>query len=226
MPTAVPAGAGIEPAPAVTFADKLRALGGVPPDRVIWLPRSATEDDVIRYFSAAPRRRVELVDGILVEKPMGVREAYLAASLIGFLWLFNRTRNLGVVGAPDAIMRLREGQTRLPDVHFTSWANLPDAAAHLRPVGDYPPDLAVEILSESNRPGELRRKIADYFAAGTRLVWVVDPDARTVAVYTDPDTHTVRAEADTLDGGTVLPGFALPLAELFNDPQLNPRPGT
>ena len=57
----------------------------------------------------------------------------------------------------------------------------------------------------------------------TKLVWIIDPDARTVAVFTDPTTHTVLTATDTLDGGAVLPGFTLPLADLFNDPQLNPR---
>jgi Uma2 family endonuclease len=65
--------------------------------------------------------------------------------------------------------------------------------------------------------------LRDYLAAGTELVWIIDPDAGTVAVYTDPQTPTVLTEADTLTGGSVLPGFALPLTELFPDPQLNPR---
>ncbi len=62
-----------------------------------------------------------------------------------------------------------------------------------------------------------------YFAAGTQLVWEIDPDAHTIAVYTDPSNQIILIAADTLTGGTVLPGFTLQLAELFNDPQLNPR---
>ena len=120
-------------------------------------------------------------------------------------------------------MRLRPGQERLPDVSFTAWANLPSDNAHLQRVGNYAPDLAVEILSPSNSRREIERKRNEYFAAGTQLVWIIDPDARTVAVFTDPTTHTVLTAADTLDGGAVLPGFTLPLADLFNDPQLNPR---
>jgi Uma2 family endonuclease len=212
--------------PPDTVADFLRTLGDVPLDRVLWTPQpgTATEADVIQLNSGFPKRRVELVNGVLVEKPMGAREAYLAFSLIGFLWAYQRTHNVGVFGAPDSLMRLAAGTIRLPDVHFTSWANLPADSAHLRPVVDYPPDLAVEILSEHDRPGAMAQKLRDYFTAGTQLVWLIDQDARTVRVYTAPTAFATLTAADTLDGGAVLPGFALPLADLFNEPQLNPRP--
>jgi Uma2 family endonuclease len=61
----------------------------------------------------------------------------------------------------------------------------------------------------------MERKLRDYFAAGARLVWLVDPAARTVAVYTAPDQSTSLREDQTLDGGPVLPGFTLPLRDLF-----------
>lgn len=206
-----------------TFADTLRALGGVPVERIIWLRREATEADVVRLAEREPKRLAELVDGLLVEKATGQREGFFAASLIAFLMAHVRANKLGVVGAPDTILRLGEGLNRLPDVCFTAWANLPAADAHLQRVGAYAPDLAVEILSPSNTPAELARKRGEYFAAGTKLVWEVDPDARTVTAYTSATDSTVLAATDTLTGGTVLPGFTLPLADPFDDPQLNPR---
>jgi Uma2 family endonuclease len=210
----------------LTLADVVENLGGVPLDRILWNPRpgTATEEDAIRLADGEPKRLVELVDGVLVEKPMGYREGLFAASMMVYILGFVRARNLGVVGAPDALMRLAKGQDRMPDISFTAWANLPSNDAHLQRVGRYAPDLAVEILSPSNSRGEIERKRREYFAAGTKLVWIVDPDARTVAAYTDPVAHVVLTASDTLDGGTVLPGFTLPLADLFNDPQLNPRP--
>jgi Uma2 family endonuclease len=205
-------------------ADILAALGDIPPHRLIWLPRPAIEEDVIRRCDREPKRLVELVDGFLVEKAMGNREALFATSLLVFLATFVRQRNLGVVGAPDAIMRLRAGLIRLPDVYFTAWGSLPSDTAHLRPVADYPPDLVVEILSENNTPREIERKRQEYFAAGAKLMWVIDPEARVVAVYAGKTGNpVVLTAADALDGGAVLPGFTLPLAELFDDPQLNPR---
>ncbi|MBY0514136.1 MAG: Uma2 family endonuclease [Gemmataceae bacterium] len=209
-----------------TLADVIDRLGGVPLDRILWNPRpgTATEEDVLRVLDGEPKRLVELVDGILVEKPMGQHEGFFAMSLGAILYGFVRARNLGVVGAPDTLIRLKPGQERLPDVCFTAWGNLPSADAHMQRVGRYAPDLAVEILSPNNTRAEMDRKRVEYFAAGTKLVWIVDPDARTVAVYSDPTTHAVLTAADTLTGDPVLPGFVLPLAELFDDPQLNPRP--
>lgn len=208
-----------------TLADVLERLGEIPPHRILWhpYPGTATEADQLRYIDGEPKRLVELIDGILVEKAMGQREALLAATLIYLLMDYVRPRRLGVIGGADAIIRVAEERNRLPDVYFTAWENLPSDTAHLVPVADYPADLAVEILSVGNTRKEMERKRRDYFAAGSKLVWIIDSDARSVAVYTDPVTHIVLTAADTLTGGDVLPGFALPLTELFDDPQLNPR---
>ncbi len=213
--------------PLDTLADVLRALGDVPLDRVLWNPRpgTATEADQLRYIEREDRL-VELIDGILVEKPMGALESFMAMTIGMFLLQFVRPQRLGIVGGADCIMRIVEGRNRLPDVSFTSWGRLPSDDAHLQPVAGFAPDLAVEVLSESNTAGEIAQKIREYFQGGTRLVWVAVPDDRTVAVYTAPGVFTTLTAADTLDGGAVLPGFALPLADLFNDPQLNPRPAT
>jgi Uma2 family endonuclease len=106
-------------------------------------------------------------------------------------------------------------------VAFVSWDRLPNRQLPREPIPGIFPDLAVEVLSSSNTAQEMARKCRDYFAAGTQLVWEVDPVQRTVTVYTAPDRFTVLREQDTLDGGTVLPGFTLPLRQLFAelDPQ-------
>jgi len=208
-----------------TLADVLERIGNVPLHRILWTPRpgTATEEDQLRLINGEPKRLIELIDGILVEKAMGNYESYFAASLIGFLRDFVRPRTLGVIGAPDALMRMATGRNRMPDVHFTPWNLIPKPDGHLQPVGKYPADLAVEILSESNTVEEIALKRREYFAAGTRLVWIFDPEARTVAVFTDPETFTLLTPKDTLDGGEPLPGFRLPLTELFDDAQLKPR---
>jgi Uma2 family endonuclease len=79
------------------------------------------------------------------------------------------------------------------------------------------PDLAVEVLSVGNTPGEMARKRQEYFSAGVQVVWQVDPRTRTVEVFTVPAQSTVLHEAQTLEGGMVLPGFTLPLQELFSE---------
>ena len=83
------------------------------------------------------------------------------------------------------------------------------------PVPALVPDLAVEVLSEGNTDAEMERKLKDYFRAGVSLVWFVDCDQRTVAIYTSPADPVVLDASATLTGGEVLPGFELPLAELF-----------
>lgn len=206
-----------------TLADLLEELGGIPAWRVLRIPPlgTATEADVLRL--AGQKRRCELVVGVLVEKVMGYREATLALLLGYYLLDHVRPRRLGVVAGADALMRLTPGLLRIPDVSFVTWARLPNPQAHLQPVADFAPDLAVEILSPGNTRTEMTRKRGEYFAAGTRVVWEVDPDARTVDVFTQPDQPTRLTENDALDGGAVLPGFRLELRELFNDPQLLAR---
>ena len=208
-----------------SFADILRELGDVPPSRVIWMRRPATDADQLRFCEGEPKRLCDLVDGILVEKVVGQREAVYAATLLMAMGPIVRKKKLGTLAMADAIMRLRQGLNRLPDISFTAWSSLPTDTAHLKPIADYPPDLAVEVISIGDRPGELARKRREYFAAGTKLVWVVDPDKKTVTVYTSPDDSATLTEADTLTGGDVLPGFELPLADYFDDPMLNPRLG-
>jgi Uma2 family endonuclease len=199
------------------LAGLVEQLGGIPLERIRLRPPpgTATEADVIAALEAPRKRICELIDGVLVEKAMGYGESLLAALLIELLNAFVRARNLGLVTAPDGTMRLWAGRVRIPDVAFTSWDRMPGRRRPPQPIPDLAPDLAVEVLSRSNTRVEMRLKRQDYFRANVRLVWEVDPEARTVSVYTAPEGPTVLTEADTLDGGSVLPGFTLPLRELF-----------
>lgn len=199
------------------IAELLDHLGGIPPERVRLVPPpgTATEADVLAAMEAPRKRLCELIDGVLVEKPMGYSESLLATYLIIFLDAFARPRNLGLVTAPDGTVRLWGGRIRIPDVAFTSWERLPGRRRPAKPIPELSPDLAVEILSISNTLAEMALKRQDYFTAGVRLVWEVDPETRTVSVYTGPDNPIILTEADTLDGGVVLPGFTLSLRDLF-----------
>ena len=208
-----------------TVAELVRELGGVPLSRILLtpLPGTATEADQLRMCESGDRL-VELIDGTLVRKTMGKREGNFALTLGAILWLWNKRVNAGELSGADGPYRIAPGLVRLPDISFTAWSSLPNPTAHLQAVAEYSPDLAVEILSEFDRPAALQRKIQGYFTNGTKLVWVVDPRAYTVAVYTSASNSTTLTRADTLGGSDVLPGFSLPLAELFEDSQLNPRP--
>ena len=209
-----------------TLADQLRRLGNIPAYRILWhpFPGTATEADVLRLHYGPDNLSVELVDGILVEKAMGTREAFMQAELIALLKSFVTPRKLGLVAASDMLARVLSTQIRMPDLSFTTWARLPSADAHLKPIADWTPDLCVEVLSESNTRREMQRKRQDYFRGGAKLVWEFQPVEETVTVYElDPRHGFVLTKEDTLTGGDVLPGFKLILGDFFAMPEFQPR---
>ncbi|HLQ45552.1 MAG TPA: Uma2 family endonuclease [Planctomycetaceae bacterium] len=203
-------------AEAETFADLLDELGGISPSRVRLRPTPgrATEKDVIR-IEAQENRLFELVDGVLVEKAMGAKESLLATHISYRMLKQLESDDLGVVLGADGMMRLRPRLVRIPDVSFISWDQIPGGEFPSKPIPDLYPDLAVEVLSDSNTPREIERKLAEYFAAGCRLAWIVDPKTKTADVYTAPDECQHLRPTQSLDGGDVLPGFKLSLKELF-----------
>ena len=199
-----------------TVADLLKRLGGVPASRVRMVPTpgTATEKDVVRIHDREGRL-FELVDGVLVEKGMGFHESRYAIFLGSYLISFLRERELGTILGADGIIRLFPGLIRIPDVAFISWDRFSRSDQERAPIPTVAPDLVVEILSKSNRRKEMERKLDEYFRAGVRLVWYVDPKARTVRVYTARSDFTTLKAEDDLDGGDVLPGFRLAIAEWF-----------
>ena len=202
----------------LTMADLLTQLGDIPPSRVRLrpLPGAATEQDVLQLHDRE-NLLFELVDGVLVEKAMGFREALVAVALLGHLARFVAEKNLGLVVGPDGMLRLFLKTVRIPDVAYISWRQIPTGRVPSVPIPDLFPDLAVEILSASNTPAEMARKRREYFAAGARLVWIIDLELRTVAVYTSADEFTVLSASHRIDGGDVLQGFTLELSELFSE---------
>ena len=202
---------------AESVADVLGRLGGVPPERVVMRPFPATEDDLLERVERTGRG-CELIDGVLVEKPVATSESNLAGWLITLLNAFVVPKNLGLTVGEQGMVRLFAGQVRMPDVSFVSWGRCPNRRRPAGRVWEVAPDLAVEVLSESNTPAEMLRKRQDYFRAGVAAAWEIDPAARTVAVFTTADTadRTLAAGA-VLDGAPALPGFSLALAELFGE---------
>jgi Uma2 family endonuclease len=199
-----------------TMADVLERLGGISPKRVLLRPPpgKATEAHLLRALKKSDRL-FELVDGTLVEKVMGWLEGCLALRIGRLLGNFVEEHDLGEMAGADATTRLLPGLVRIPDCAFFSWEHLPGRMLPKEPIPGMVPDLAVEVLSEGNTPGERKRKLKEYFLAGVRLVWFVDPRKRIVEVFTAPDSSTVHTEEQTLDGGEVLPGLQLPVREVF-----------
>src|SRR5262245_20793423 len=200
-----------------TYVDELlRNLGGIPPSRVRLdpTPGTATVRDLIRLWKVEGRM-CELVDGTLVAKPMAFDESNIAALILTAIQNFLTTSSLGLVVGEQGMMKLMPGLVRAPDVSFVSWAQLPDRHTTGETVPSLFPELAVEVVSKGNTRREMTRKRKEDFRAGDRLVWQVSARKRTVDVYTAHDQFSALTESDTLDGGDVLPGFALPIRDIF-----------
>jgi Uma2 family endonuclease len=163
--------------------------------------------------------RYELVRGSLrVSEPVEWAHGDVVSELLVPLKRHVRAHGLGGVVVEVGFVLHRDPDTvRAPDVAFLRRDRVPSADAARRFV-DGPPDVAAEVLSPNDRAWEVHEKVDDYLAAGTRLVWVVDPHNRRVEVHTSDDIVRVLRAGDALDGGDVIPGFSLPLAELFPAP--------
>lgn len=156
----------------------------------------------------------ELFRGEIVTMAMNQAEHCLVHAQL--VWLLKNVVNPGKLGwvlMANAVTNERDPDTvRGPDISFYSISRVPNRPHGYNPL---PPDLIVEILSPSDRRDAVREKIREYIVAGVRLVWVVDPDARTAMVYSGNVRGVENDSEDTITGGDVLPGFACKVAEFF-----------
>lgn len=204
--------------PARTVADLIARLGHLPPARILMSPApgTATAQDVID-IRHREGRLCELIDGVLVEKTMGIRESFLAIYIATILNTFVLSRNAGIVTGADGTYQFLPDVIRIPDVAYVSWNRLGGGPVPDEAIPAIVPDLVVEVLSPSNTVAEMKRKRQEYFKAGVRLLWSVDPDTRTVAIYTSPRKPKVLDEKGILEAGDLLPGFTLPVRDIFSE---------
>jgi Uma2 family endonuclease len=158
----------------------------------------------------------ELLRGELITMaPAGFDHGDIGSELLSRLRPFVKASELGVVVGPDTgyVLSRSPDTVRAPDVSFVQSSRMPSQ----RPAGYFPgaPDLAVEVLSPRDTVQEMEDKVDEYLSAGTQLVWVVNPRRQTVSVYRKDGTIAILRRDDRLDGESVVPGFALSLAELF-----------
>jgi len=173
---------------------------------------SAAEFERFVRLAENADRDFELIEGEIVEVVSRQISSAIGAYVGGLLAVFVAARRLGRVTGADGGYQV-DGERYIPDAAFISKArqpNPPDQAAY-NPLA---PDLAVEVLSPANNDAQIAIKLRHYLAAET-TVWVFDPDRRTVSVHRpDGETRTLNAD-ETLDGGDLLPGFTLRLADVF-----------
>jgi Uma2 family endonuclease len=163
-----------------------------------------------------PNKRVELVRGVLVvHEPRGYEHGRITAELGFLLTKHIKETGAGQVLIGDTGFQLGSGPdtVRGPDIAFVRSERLPDPRTLGFP--ELGPDLVVEVLSPRDRPGETLAKVGDWLEAGTRLVWVIDPQRRRARVYRSDGGESLLAESDPLDGEDVLPGFSCPLGSIL-----------
>lgn len=175
--------------------------------------RYSTEADLMALDDDSCRH--QLVAGVIVAEPfptLGHDRTF--RRLLRLLGDFVEAHALGEVCGETGFVLARDPDTILgPDLAFISRERLKNVDDARFFSGS--PDLAVEILSPSNRSGAMHAKVADYLAAGTRLVWVVDPKRKSVTTYRELLAPRVLESSETLDGGDVLPGLSIPVEVIF-----------
>jgi Uma2 family endonuclease len=160
----------------------------------------------------------EFVDGEWKETPpMGAFASLLASTLDKRIGWFAREHQLGLSMVETLFRLAPDGPARRPDIAFVSYDRWPFTVPFTEdpPAFDIIPNLAIEVNSPSNTLEEIHGKVHDYFFHGVQLVWVILPRQRFVYVYESIEDVRGLSEKRELDGGIVLPGFKLPLAELF-----------
>ncbi|MFL6195403.1 MAG: Uma2 family endonuclease [Thermoanaerobaculia bacterium] len=175
----------------------------------IWM----TGEELLRRPDLEP---CELIDGRVVPRmPTGNKHADLESELNMRLRLYGKESKRGraVGGEAGIYIRRNPDTVRAADVAFISKERdlQPEAMGFL----EVAPELVVEILSPDHRSGRLDEKLRDYFSAGVQVVWVVDPEKRRVLIHRSPSDVAVLDERQSLTDEELLPGFSLPLSELF-----------
>ncbi len=175
-----------------------------------------TAEEFSRLPNPPDGSKQELVKGeIVTMPPPGFAHGVCQMRISGILDQHARSHRLGRMAVESGLITERNPDSvRGPDISFWSFERLPPEQT---PQG-YPEvaaDLCVEVLSPSNRPKDIREKIVEYFARGVRLVWIVDPEDRSVVVYRSPKEGCILHETATLSGEEVLPGFSCCVGDFF-----------
>jgi Uma2 family endonuclease len=174
-----------------------------------------TAEEFARMPDPPDGSRQELVKGVIITMPPPGRRHGVCCLKIGRrIGAYVDENQLGTAASNDTgfLMERDPDTVRGPDISFWSRAKLPEV-----PEGyiEVVPDLVVEVVSPSDHYARVQRKVNHYLEKGVRLIWVVDPEDRSVAVFRENVKTKILSENEVLSGEDVLPGFTCPVAELF-----------
>ncbi len=175
-----------------------------------------TADDLLRLCSEGVRG--ELIRGVLHQTvATGAEHGKIVVNISILMGSFVKLSRLGWVIASDSGIRLEHNPdtVREPDFAYISAEKMP-LDAHVPGYVEVVPDLVVEIISPNDRPVAVHDKAQMWLRYGVRLVLLIDPDARTVTVMPHDGPAQTLTDADTLDGGDVLPGFSCAVSDIFD----------
>lgn len=174
-------------------------------------------------FMALPEdgNRYEVVNGELVTVgSAGAKHGYYVSLIHIILGSYVRSQRIGFTFDSDTSFKMKSGNRRSPACSFFSKERLQSLGGIPRGYIEGSPDLAVEVLSDANTVGEIHDRLVEYFENGSRLVWIIHPEEKYVLVYRRPEPEALKKPGDILEGGEVIPGFALDLSEFFAEPEL------
>ncbi len=174
-----------------------------------------TADELFDLPDDGNRRELYL-GHVLSEPPAGADHGDVGARLLILLGNHVSKHDLGrIFNADTGFVLSRSPDTvRAPDIAFVSRERI-EPLGRVKSFFPGPPDLAVEVLSPSERAGTIHSKVGDYLAAGCRMVWLVDPDAQTITVHRPLGTARVVPRDQSLSGEDIVPGFAFRVSEIF-----------
>lgn len=175
--------------------------------------RNWTDDELLALPDDG--NKYEVMKGVLKMSPTGIEHEYIGVRLILALGAFVKDHRLGVVVGSSAGFWMKNRDFLSPDVSFIVKERLKGYKRAPKKFFEGAPDLAVEILSPSDTVEGLHDKIVDYFANGSRLVWVINPEEQVVLVYHSPQPDQLLRPGDLISGENVVSGFTLPVSDLF-----------
>ncbi|MBL8154328.1 MAG: Uma2 family endonuclease [Anaerolineae bacterium] len=177
-------------------------------------PTTVEEFDIYALLPENRKKLLQFFGGQVHEVIPHAFYSIIGARMCGFMGMYIFKHDLGYVTSANGGYCI--GNERyIPDMAFISYARLPEVQSEAGYI-PVPPELAVEVFSPGNTDAELRLKIAGYLSVGT-VVWVVNHKKQVVEVYAPDEAPRILRSGDTLDGGSILPGFALAVDAIFKD---------